>query len=154
MDQKTINATVGLIVLGWSFVEHILDICISLIYHKCDGKTLIKEIPATRLNEKIKVFKKCLNQSPVLNLHKDEGLRLLDRVKILSKDRHNIIHGVMTTMSPYSLKLVKFKYGKEVHEIINIEYSISDLLEYGKKIQDLTSDFGNYARSLVNNFGI
>jgi len=116
-DPRTPMYTgIGVVVVSWAFVEDFDKFCVSLFYHKCGVKSTDigkAGIPRTQFTRKLTFLTDSLNQVDMLALYKDKGLELIDRAKILCDDRDTLIHGVCQTITPESIKLVKYAYNKK-----------------------------------------
>lgn len=83
-DIDRLYNTVGYVVVHWALMEQSLDACITIIYHYCDGKTLIApELPFS-LSNKREFLKSSFKNIPVLSAFKKEGLLMVNKVDEMS----------------------------------------------------------------------
>jgi hypothetical protein len=151
--QMPLNSAVGLVVVNWSLLEHSIDLVISLIFNEFGGDAFIKEVPKTRLNQKLSFLSTSFKKLPKLDEYKSQGMIFIDDIKKFSIDRHRIIHGVVIHATPDFFLYTKTNYD-DVNELDLYKYTLTDLLDYGKKMQGLATNFDNFARRIINAFAI
>ena len=119
-----IYCAMGFITTQWALIEFIIDTCVAIIYNEYDGnnKTSNKQIPRS-LIKKIPFFRKCLREIPELKPFLNDGLQLIDRINILSKQRHDIIHSAISRINPKSIDLSKLDYGNELHKFRKLNFT-------------------------------
>jgi hypothetical protein len=157
--RNLIYTAIGLVITSWAYVEDLINRCVLFFYHECGGnttKTGKSGIPRTQFNRKLKLLSESLSMLPILSIYKDDGLALIARSKTLSEYRDIIIHSVVTRLKPESLILVKYKYNKENIDkptLQHSQYTIKDLLDLGKKMTGLATDFHHYFQRILNDLG-
>lgn len=139
----------GLITVNWSFVEQGINHCVKITFHEFKGKYIAykNEFPLS-LKNKISFLRKSLQNINGLSSFKDRGLLLMDRTTKLSKERHNMAHGVIIDATNTSLIIAKYD-AKELHKIKQINFSINDFHSVGKKMLDLANDLAQFWYSLA-----
>ncbi len=140
---------VGLTTVHWAFIERFMDDCIVFIYNEFDGKLIPKNIPKTKLSLKIELLKIYFDELPKLSKFKDMGLHLINNINDFSSKRHWLVHGVIMKATTDILHLTKYEYGQAKHKIEKFEPKFSDLANYAKALQDLTSEFALLAQRIA-----
>lgn len=153
-DPRTsIYAAIGLVVSSWALVEQLLDICVHHIYYDYGGKSIAqtKGIPHT-LNKKIEFLNDCFanDDLPSLYPYKKLGMSFIPRINSLFDKRHNNVHGAISELTANYVIFRKFK-SKSKDKFEYIKYKTTELLGYGKLMQDLAMDMAPYVQSLSDN---
>ena len=73
----------------------------------------------------------------------------MDDVNTLSDHRHRIIHGAVIKMDQDIFHYTKLIYGDEFHKFDIYMYKLTDVVDYGKKIQDLAIRFASLRDRLI-----
>jgi ABC-type siderophore export system fused ATPase/permease subunit len=137
---EPLYCALGKIVYVWSHIETSLDFDIALIFFFFYRKNIAEkqEIPRS-LNMKIKFLKKAFRNITQLKPLMDQALIVIKHVSSLSKNRHDIIHGVLCGMNPNSYKFSKLDHAKEICNINvrNITFTLDDLHHLGNEMMDL-----------------
>lgn len=147
--QAPLYTAIGVIAVQWAYIEISIDMCIYIIYHKFNGKSIFNRIPKTRFNEKCTKLKTAFNDLTMLNQYKSEGLFLIADAENYSEHRHRILHGSVIKAVPDIMHYTKIIYGKEFHKFDYYEYTLIDLLNYGKKFQDLAIRLASLRDQLI-----
>jgi hypothetical protein len=83
----------GRVTLAWAQIDTALDYCSLLLRDKYGGHAKWRELPRTRLNQKIKFLRDCMNDNPSLATAKAEGLAIAADIETASEERHWLVHG-------------------------------------------------------------
>jgi hypothetical protein len=157
-----IYTAVGIIIITWAQVEEFINDCVLFFYHQYSGHTVKSAkhgIPRTQLSRKLDFLCECLLTLPELSKYKEIGNLLICRSRTICIDRDNIIHSVIAGISPESILLVKHKYDRNSKDLNkpklhSSEYTLTDLLSIGNKIQDLATDWIPYVQGFAKDQGI
>jgi len=78
------------------------------------------------------------------------GISVMNRVDKLAKDRHDMIHGALSSTSAINdqWQFLKFDYGSEIHIVRSVAYSQADYQEAGKEMLALAGDVQRLAGRL------
>lgn len=152
--QMNLFSTIGFVVVHWALVEHNIDIILPLIFHKYGGNSLRKEIPKTRLNQKVSFLRDSFNKIHDLSKYKQEGLILINIIEHLSDDRHRIIHGSIIHSTPDELFYVKLQHKLKIEGPELYQFTLTNLRDYGNKVQDLSKKFSLLVRQIINDFAL
>lgn len=147
---EPLYSALGKVVYAWAYVEHLIDSCVSIVYHSYDGKPIAfrQEIPRS-LSNKINLLKKAFQTIDKLAKYQIEGLTLINRVSSLSDQRHNMIHSIFhTTSDHFSYTFSKYKYEKEGHTIREFAFTLDEYLQLGNKLLGLADELVSFAFSL------
>jgi len=143
---------VGQIVIAWSFVEHSLDQCVAICFHKGGGKEIEKKIPIS-LKNKVAFVRKSMRLKPLAEFSA-EGLTLLNRVTELSGKRHDMVHGVLYNLEQNfeQLRFARFAYEPQMHTLKKFEYHFDDLLKAGEQMMELAIQLATFANLMAQHF--
>ena len=100
-DDEELDAlfkAVGFVVVQWGQSEQALEVIVAMLYQNLGGKPLAKRIPVM-LAAKLEFLQKCLSRIPQLQRFKTEGDALVRMFEDLSKKRHDLIHGAISSLS-------------------------------------------------------
>lgn len=99
-DTKALFSAVGFIVVQWGQAEQCLELISHTLFQEFGGKRLASEHKLPKmLGRKVAFVRKCFNKIPAVAEFKTEALEMLDLFNELADDRHNVIHGAITSMS-------------------------------------------------------
>ncbi len=143
-------SALGKVVAQWSYVEHLLDLCVAVIYHSYDGKRIVykQEIPVS-MKPKLKFLRDAL-KLPSLSNFRNDGLALLSRVSPLKDKRDKMVHSIFIEINLKSFELIKVNYTKEMHNLNKLNFNLSEYLEVEKKLKGLAIDLALYCDRLSN----
>jgi hypothetical protein len=153
-SQAKLYSAVGNVIVNWSLIEHTIDLFMRLVFHKLGGNALIKEIPKTIFKRKTDFLIKSFDTLPQLAEYKTNGLSSMLDIDKYIEDRHRIVHGVVIHFAEDVLHYTKIKYEKGKEDFDIYRYTLTDLLDYGKKIEDLAMNFGLMIRQIINEYAI
>lgn len=147
--------TIGVIVVNWAFVEDIINSATIYFYHQCGGNTIKAyqdEMPRTQFKRKTQFISDCFNKLPSFDKYRSDGLCKINRVNNLCDERDKIIHSVIIDLTD-NFKLIKYSYGPRekklnIPKVGHLQYSLEDLLNLGKKIQEMVSEIGPFFLTL------
>jgi len=143
----------GFVTSQWSSIEHTIDNCISLIFIVLNGIVIAKKQQVPRsMNNKLTYLRNALTKLPELSLFKDYGLELIDRIDPISKERQDIIHGVVIDLNQIHFEFTKLDYTKDEHIDRFYKFTVEDINHSGKKMQDLANDLSVYSGRLLHHF--
>jgi len=132
-----------------------MDAVVATLYHRVGGKNISKKIPLD-LAGKIAFIRSCLDQLPALSSYLLDGAQLLDEVSTLRAVRHDIVHGYFSAYSDdrraftfVRLSLERDRTHHVVHEQI---YTAEELLEVGRDVGRVSSQFSKFAERLLMEF--
>lgn len=149
---KDLYYALGFVTAQWADIEHSIDNCISLIFLDLDGINIAKKRQVPRsMNNKLDYLRKALCL-PQLSLFKDDGLKIIERIEPISKERQDIIHGIMFEVNPDHIEFTKLDYTKDEHIDRFYKFTIEDINQSGKRMQGLAGDLHAYTGYLLHHF--
>jgi hypothetical protein len=92
---RTLHAVyceVGRITLAWAQIDMLLDYCSVILRDRFGAHPNWKDIPRTRLNEKIRHLRDYSNDIVALARFKGESQAIADALSSLSNERHWVVH--------------------------------------------------------------
>ena len=148
-DFEALCALIGFIVVNWALIEQSFDLWVELIYANCGGTTISKEVPRS-LKHKIKFARKAFKTFPVLQPYVEEGDKLLDRIQALSKNRHDLVHGVVTSISQVNgvFPIDKLDYSTQGNIIRRIHFDPNSFPKLADELVVLGRDTPIFGRKL------
>ena len=146
----------GWFVHSWSQVERNIDVYVAVVYHRCDGRTLIaEEYPRTALSRKLRYLRQAAETLPRLRPHAGELTAIVDAADEASTVRHNIFHGNLQSLSPDMIVLNKIdldpKDGSLVSREINIAADV--FVAHADNVTSLASAAFMLSAKLLDDFG-
>jgi hypothetical protein len=93
----TMLAATGAFFMSWSMLELGLDFCATMVFHHFGGNECGGAAPRS-LKRKIALIRKCLQRSEDLTPYRSQFAALLGRVGNITEFRHQITHGVSSSM--------------------------------------------------------
>ena len=141
---------IGHVVVQWGFVEHNLNICLSIIWHTFGGNKIAKKRKIDKFQRRqIDFLRDCFKTLYSLAPFKDEGIPLLDRIATLLNERDDIFHSTYAGLWEDSFKFYTFSFrDSQMIYIRKLKRTIASILETRKKIQDLAADLGHFGLRL------
>lgn len=129
---------IGHIVLNWAAAEQSLDMCVTIVFKYCGGNKLRDDLPRS-FNLKARFMREALRKLDLLKPLAAFGLPIIDQMDALSKTRHEMVHGALTTGELINnvWHFLKFDYGTDIHTCRDVSFSIDDFQDFGKKMQGL-----------------
>ena len=123
-NEKYLSKLGGLI-LTWSHYETGINLTIEQIYNNWNGKEIFPTVPRTGLSRKIKFLRRWYNQNPHLEVH--EWIpNQLDVLKMSSKIRDTVIHGIMVPNDRVNITESKFfTYSPDPNQEIEMEVNLT-----------------------------
>jgi hypothetical protein len=97
-DFDALCRAVGFTVLIWAHIEQILDAAIAVVFQNCGGNKINQQIPRN-LKSKLVFMRKSLRKINVLEPFQEQGLALMDRISNMKQRRHDVVHGVVTSLT-------------------------------------------------------
>ncbi len=97
-DLEALCFAIGWIAHNWALVEQNFEMCIAIIYHDLDGKTLVSNKLPLPWNQKVEYLQKAFAKIPRLSRYVAEGTDLLDRADKLSEQRNDLVHGTLAKL--------------------------------------------------------
>lgn len=95
-DMERLYVVVGYISVHWAILERALETCITIIYHRCNGKKLVNpELPRS-FSQRKEFLKDSFKKIPALAPFKKEGLSLVSKAAHMAEKRAALVHGVVT----------------------------------------------------------
>jgi hypothetical protein len=141
-DFRSLCASIGFVVVNWALAEQSLDFTVETIYTQCAGHTIEKQLPRA-FQRKVEFLRKAFRTSAALHVYVEDGNNLLDRMVLLSKKRHDLVHGVVVSIESVNgrFPIDKLDYKAQEHIIRRIEFDpntfdvlVDDLLKLGKDL--------------------
>ena len=91
---------IGYIAQNWAMLEQTLDAWIAMIYHDIGGRKRVDpKLPRNFLG-KTRFLRKAFNALEPLKPFAKEVIPILDKANNMSPKRNDLIHGVLTSMTP------------------------------------------------------
>ena len=137
-------AAIGLIVLNWGIAEHMLDGCVKIVFDNYGGNKVEEDLPRM-LGRKTDFLRKCA-KLPQLAKFKQTTTDIIDKFDSLAEQRHNLIHGAITSLTPQNgrFEFRKFDIKKQqitVHhshlDHVSFDILVGEILDLGGKTGDL-----------------
>jgi hypothetical protein len=144
MSVKTYNVltvnlslAVGQLVVGWAFVETMLDMCIAVVYQSIDCTHIEPEIPRST-ERKVEFLKKMIKTHRKLTRFQND-LSLLSTAKSLANMRHTVVHGVISEYDDRTgtVLFVMLDAKPKRHEEVRRKLSFKTMLAAGGRCLDL-----------------
>ena len=144
---------VGRIVVNWAYVEMALNQCISVIYKRCDGKTINKSIPAS-LSRKTGFLKRAFSELTMLAAFALDGLALTTRVTNIAEARNRPTHAAFIgyDANTGSFHFRKLDHNEKTIKLIDSKRTYLQLEKNGKDILVLAEDCARFANKLARHF--
>jgi len=149
-------ATIGSIVIKWSFIEQPIDICVTTIYHHCGGKiyALNGKIPRS-MTTKVKFLNKCFKKIDCLLPFKDQGLSLIARASKIAIERNDIIHMRLGEITPDKEYIFyKLDYTRNVPKLRKLTFTLDRFQQFENKMQHMLTEIALYCQSLSHQFAL
>lgn len=146
-DNKEFFAAIGWLTMAWAFIDNGLDF-LSIAIHKSGGREIKSEAPWS-LERKIKYLRRCFGRLSILEPYRERAFSILNRVKVASETRHDIIHGTISSASfdnnqVKMTRLLRGKTGRTVKPITlsvpKVYASANDALEIGEQLLTLATE--------------
>lgn len=138
-------AAIGWVEVNWSLMESQLDRWSQVLFivHKWRGKDgKEKEIPRGYAR-KVRYLRGGFNRLPALKAFKDDCIDVLERADDLSETRHDLTHGVITSIESKDGKffLENRKIQRDgMHTIKNVVFDVRQFPVLADKLADLGRD--------------
>jgi len=151
---------IGMMVITWGMIDHLISQLVIILYHKCDGKNTKycqkRGMPRTQLKRKLTFLNEIFN-SPVLSKYKTNGLSILSKTDKLSGVRDSIIHGALLDETKELFRFKKYLFNKlakleNIPKSNDFEYTHHDLVKYQKEMMALAESLLNLLDGLHNEF--
>ncbi|SHN11869.1 hypothetical protein [Roseibium suaedae] len=95
--ERDYYSWVGLYISTWAGVETNLALIVQMIFEHLDGKLIEKDCPQS-LSRRLKFLRKASGKLDALSNEKDEIYALTDTLSSESNFRHDIVHGIKTSI--------------------------------------------------------
>ena len=132
-DFRALCMAIGFVVVNWAIIEQQIDNVVNVAFKNCGGKTLRKngDIPRS-MSQKLDFLKDCFHKIAALKPFEGEAVSLIGRTSTLSEQRHDLVHGAVTSLTPINggFKFRKIGYEKEDH-VLHPEFTF-DPSEFDK----------------------
>jgi hypothetical protein len=152
-DFQSLCTLIGFVVVNWALAEQSLDFMVEMIYSKCAGHTLEKQLPHA-FQRKIKFLRKAFRTSVALQAYAEEGNKLLDRMVPLAKQRHDLVHGVAVSIETVNgrFPIDKLDYDKQNQVMRRLEVDPHDFENLIDELIRLGHDLPIFGKSLADRF--
>lgn len=142
---------IGFIVVQWGQAEQSLDLLVATLFQEYGGKRLTKnnKMPVM-LKSKLDFVRECLSSLPKLAKFKPDGLALITDFDRLSKMRHDLIHGAISSLSQAdgAFSFAKLDVKDNMHHVREVRLEGSEFPALTKDLVRLGSDAVTYARRI------
>lgn len=140
---------VGQLVVGWAFVESMLDMCIAVVYQTLDCKHIEPEIPRST-ERKVEFLKKAIKTHRKLTRFQND-LSLLSSAKALANMRHTVVHGYISEYDDRTgtILFVMLDAKPKMHHAVRRKLSFRTMLAAGGRCHALASALHDLAERLV-----
>ena len=146
---------IGFVVVNWAVIEQQIDNLVNVTFKDCGGRDLRKKADIPRsFSQKAKFLKECFKKLGPLKPFAGEGLSLVGRACNLSVERHNLVHGAVTSLVPVNgtFEFRKVGYEREDHTIEPFTWHPDDFSKLAKSLGDLTTDLIALSQKLADKF--
>ena len=152
-DLDSLFRVIGYTVTHWAMIEGTLDMSIAVVYHCCGGKDIEPKLPRT-LKQKIQFMRKALRRLGSLAPLKSHGLDLMQQVSDMKRQRHDLVHSVITSVNAISgkFKFTSLDTKQAMHRIRETEFDINHFPKFSKEIQDLAVGMTAFAQKLAEDY--
>lgn len=150
-DFDALCQAVGFTVITWAHVEQILDMLIAIVFQSCGGDQINPKIPRN-LMSKLDFMRKSLRKLDVLQPFQDWGLDLMDRISNMKQQRHDLVHGVITSSAPSVDGIFEFRRldAKEtMHHIKQSDFDLKKFPALAKELVGLGTDMAQFCQTLL-----
>lgn len=152
-DVQSLCASIGFVVVNWALAEQSLDMFISVIYNKCGGNTVVRQMPHS-FQRKVEFLRKAFRKLIVLQEYAGEGNQLLDRMQALSQKRHDLVHGVVVSIDLVNgvFPIDKLDYTAQGHIFRQIAFDPKAFPQLAQDLLDLGRDLPRFGKVLSDRF--
>jgi len=153
-DMQRLYGAVGFVVVHWALLEQSLDTCITILYHYCDGKTLVTSELPFNLTKKRKFLKLAFNNIPKLEAFKDDGLLMVKKVGEMSGKRDDLVHSAITKLEPVN-GVFHFQHLKphyDIHHLRQVKLDMKTFPVFEKSLESLQTTVVDFAVRLATAF--
>lgn len=159
-DLDALIWCIGWITHNWAMVEQNFEMCISMIYHDLNGKTLVSRKLPLPWNQKVTFLKDSFVKIPEMRKYAAQGVDLVDRADAISDDRNDLVHGVLTKLRPVEKKWVFhiFDYDRSDkttnwHVLRFFNFGVDEFLKLERKLVPLAGEVGKFGHRLLKDLG-
>lgn len=142
-EFESLCTAIGFIELNWALLEQSLDNWVAIIFHDVDGKPLAYEERLPReFGRKARFLKRCFKKLSPLQPFAEEGLLILEKAKTLSATRHDLSHGVATSITPVRgvFPFSVIKHEAQHHIVRDFVFNPKDFPKLAKALLDLGAE--------------
>ena len=149
-DFDALCQAVGFTVLTWAHIEQILDFAIAVVFQNCGGNKINQQIPRN-LKSKLVFMRKSLRKIHVLEPFQEQGLALMDRISDMKRRRHDVVHGVVTslTSSDGKFEFRRLNVKDTMHHVESSDFDLKTFPALARDLSDLGTAMGQYCQALV-----
>ena len=144
---------VGFTVLSWSHIEIMLDASIAIIFQNCGGDRIYPQIPRN-LKSKVIFMRKSLRQLEVLGKFQELGLELMDRISNMKSSRHDVAHGVPTSLATQDgvYQFRKLEAKETIHQIQTSGFDLKTFPDFARDLSRLGTDMVRFCQVLAEEY--
>jgi hypothetical protein len=130
----------------WAMIEQNFDMWIAITYHSLNGRALVNSELPVSFRFKSKFLWDAFRKVPELQPFAPEAKPLIKAARRISKKRNDLMHGVLTSMTPVDgkWKMVVFDYEKDAnsihwHRLRAFDFSPEEFAAFEAKITPLAT---------------
>ena len=140
-ETKALYQIIGNITVTWSLLERGLDHIALTIFKACGGNSIKKRV-SPQLEPKLDFIRTSFQTLPDLKELKTKGIEIVDRVKLVSGRRHELIHGAVSSLYPIDGVIVftKYEFNKERAKLKSVSFSPQEFHELIQDVERLAYD--------------
>jgi len=149
-DFDALCQAVGFMVLTWAHVEQILDAAIAVVFQNCGGNKINQQIPRN-LKSKLVFMRKSLRKISVLEPFQEQGLALMDRISNMKRQRHDVVHGVVTsrTSADGTFEFRRLNVKDTMHHVESSDFDLKKFPALARDLSDLGTDMVQFCQALA-----
>ena len=99
-------------------------------------------------------MRKSLRKLDVLEPFQERGLALMDRISNMKRRRHDVVHGVITSLAPSNgvFEFRRLDTQETMHHVKSSGFDLNRFPDFAVELSDLGTDMVQFCQALAQEF--